>query len=49
MHNCPTIPFDNRYEPGVPPEQAAQQFYDVMCKRRSVRMFSDKPVSQQNN
>ena len=47
MHNCPTVPFDDRYEPNASPEQAAQQFYDVMRKRRSVRMFSDKPVSQQ--
>lgn len=47
MHNCPTVLFDDRYEPGASPEQAAQRFYDVMRKRRSVRMFSDQPVSQQ--
>ena len=23
MHNCPTVPYDDRYEPGVAPEQAA--------------------------
>lgn len=47
MHNCPTIPHDNCYEPDATPEQAAQDFYDVMRKRRSVRMFSDKPVSRE--
>ena len=46
MHNCPTVPHDDRYLPDTPPEQAAAVFYDVMRKRRSVRMFSDKPVSQ---
>lgn len=47
MHNCPTVPFDDRYQPDTTPEQAAEAFYDVMRKRRSVRMFSDKPVSRQ--
>ena len=47
MHNCPTVPFDDRYQPGTSPEEAAQQFYEVMRKRRSVRMFSDKPVSKE--
>ena len=47
MHNCPTVPFDDRHAPDDSPEQAAQQFYDVMRKRRSVRMFSDKPVSRE--
>ena len=46
MHNCPTVPHDDRHEPDTPPEQAAQHFYGVMRKRRSVRMFSDKPVSR---
>ena len=44
-----TIPPDHipheRYDPGVPSEQAAERFYEVMRKRRSVRMFSDAPVS----
>lgn len=34
-----------RYDPGVPPEQAAQRFYEVVRRRRSVRTFSDRPVS----
>lgn len=47
MHNCPTVPHDDRYEPATSSEQASEQFYDVMRRRRSVRMFSDKPVSRQ--
>ena len=47
MHNCPTVPFEDRYAPDASPEQAANNFYDVMRKRRSVRMFSDKPVSRE--
>ena len=47
MHNCPTVPHDDRYESDTSPEQAAAAFYDVMRKRRSVRMFSDKPVSKE--
>jgi nitroreductase len=34
-----------RFDPGVPPEQAAKRFYEVMRLRRTVRMFSDRPVS----
>ena len=37
------IPLD-RYDPGVPSEQAAERFYEVMRQRRTVRMFSDRPV-----
>lgn len=47
MHDCPTVPHDDRYVPKASPEQAASAFYDVMRKRRSVRMFSDKPVSRE--
>jgi iodotyrosine deiodinase len=35
------------FDPGLGPEQAARQFYQVMRLRRSVRMFSDRPVSQE--
>jgi len=34
------------YRPDLPAEQAAGRFYDVMRRRRSVRMFSEKPVSR---
>ena len=41
------VPHEDRYDPGVPPEEAARAFFDVMRRRRSVRMFSDRPVSQE--
>ena len=41
------VPHDDRYDPGVPPEEAARAFHDVMRRRRSVRMFSDRPVSRE--
>lgn len=47
MHDCPTVPHDDRHEPSIAPQQAATDFYNVMRKRRSVRMFSDQPVSQE--
>jgi len=47
MHNCPTVPYDDRHAPDASPVQAAQAFFDVMRKRRSVRMFSDKPVGKE--
>lgn len=41
------IPYSDRYVPGAPPEAAAREFYQRMAKRRSVRQFSDKPVSRE--
>jgi nitroreductase len=41
------VPYPDRYVPKVPAEQAAAAFYDVVRRRRSVRMFGDRPVSQQ--
>lgn len=38
------VPYADRYEPEVPPLEAARRFYEVMRRRRSVRMFSDRPV-----
>ncbi|MCB9836998.1 MAG: nitroreductase family protein [Phycisphaera sp.] len=40
------IPFEP-YRPFKPAEKAAETFYEVMRRRRTVRMFSDKPVSRQ--
>ena len=40
------VPHDDHYDPGLPPEAAARDFYQVMRRRRSVRMFSDQPVSR---
>ena len=41
------VPHDDRYDPGTPPEEAARAFYEVMRRRRSVRMFSDRAVSRE--
>ena len=41
------VPHTDRYVPDAPPEEAAQRFFEIMKKRRTVRMFSDKPVSRQ--
>lgn len=35
------------FDPREPPEAAARRFYEVMRQRRSVRMFSDRPVSRE--
>lgn len=43
---APHVPLD-RYDPGVPAERAAEAFYGVMNRRRTVRMFSDRPVSRE--
>ncbi|RKY19636.1 MAG: nitroreductase family protein [Planctomycetota bacterium] len=40
------VPLRDRYDPGVPPEQAARAFGEVMARRRTVREFSDRPVSR---
>ena len=44
MADLELIPFVDRYEPALPPTAAANAFYDVMRRRRSVRMFSDRAV-----
>ncbi len=41
------VPLLPRHDPGVPPEAAARAFHDVMRTRRTVRMFSDRPVSRE--
>lgn len=47
MNDADFIPHDNRFIPDAPPEQAAQAFFERMSSRRSVRHFSDQPVSRQ--
>ena len=37
----------HQFTPDAPPEAAARAFFDTMNQRRTVRMFSDKPVSRQ--
>ncbi len=39
------VPHSDRYVPDAPPEVAARAFCEVMAKRRTVREFSDRPVS----
>jgi nitroreductase len=41
------IPLPGRYVPDAPPEVAAHAFHDVMCQRRTIREYSDRPVSQE--
>jgi len=41
------VPLGERYVPDSPPEQAAREFYERMRMRRSVRHFSDRPVSRE--
>ncbi|MCB9872289.1 MAG: nitroreductase family protein [Planctomycetes bacterium] len=38
------VPYDDRYVPTEAPEHAARRFCEVMSRRRTVRMFSDRPV-----
>jgi len=42
----PEVDFEP-YDPGMPSEAAARAFHDVMARRRSVRYFSDRPVSRE--
>jgi nitroreductase len=41
------VPFEDRYLPELPAVEAARQFHDRMRRRRSVRMFADRPVSRE--
>jgi len=36
-----------RYDPGRPADEAARSFYDIVRRRRTVRQFSDRPVSRE--
>jgi len=36
-----------RFDPGVAAESAARRFLEIMALRRTVRMFSDRPVSRE--
>lgn len=45
MADSKFVPFE-RFDPGMPAEDAARRHYDVMRLRRSVRDFSDRPVSR---
>jgi iodotyrosine deiodinase len=41
------VPHADRHDPGEPPLAAARRFREVMRKRRSVRMFSDRPLARE--
>ncbi len=41
----PHIPY-RRFDPGMPADEAARRFYEVMSQRRSCRFFSDRPVER---
>jgi len=47
MTTCELVPLPPRPLPGLPPEEAARAFYEATCTRRSIRHFSDRPVSRQ--
>lgn len=40
------VPLQDTYKPDLAPETAASGFYDIMRRRRSIRMFSDRPVAR---
>ncbi len=46
MPEADFVPHVERHDPGVPPLEAARRFHAVMRMRRSVRMFSDRPVER---
>ena len=41
------VPLTDRYAPDASPEDAARAFYEVMRRRRTVREYSDRPVSRE--
>lgn len=45
-HGAPHVPL-SPYDPGVPAADAARAFYETMNRRRTVRMFSDRPVTRE--
>lgn len=45
-HEAPMIPY-KPYRPATTPEAGASSFFEVMRQRRTVRMFSDRPVSRE--
>ena len=47
MHGPDLIPLPERHDPGIAPEAAARAFCEAMQKRRSIREFSDRPVSKE--
>jgi len=46
MSEVKMVPFSDRFEPVGTPEDSGEAFFERMRKRRSVRDFSDRPVSR---
>jgi nitroreductase len=40
------VPFTDRYAPALPADEALAQLHDALRRRRSVRMFSERPVAE---
>lgn len=47
MNDASFVPYVDRYTPPLSSEDSARAFHDVMKRRRSVRHFSDAPVSRE--
>ena len=47
MTDSDFVPHTDRYVPELGPEDAARAFFEVMSKRRTVREYSDRPVSRE--
>ncbi len=46
MSEARFVPFVDRYQPSASPEAAAAALFEILRRRRSVRMFDDRPVSR---
>lgn len=46
MGSAEYVPYRDRHQPAVPATAAARDFCEIMQRRRSVRMFSDRPVER---
>lgn len=46
MDELELVPYVDRYVPPEPADVAAQRVFEIMRRRRSVRMFSSAPVSR---
>jgi nitroreductase len=44
MPKADFVPLPDRYDPGEPPGAVLRRLHDAMRRRRSIRMFSDRPV-----
>ncbi len=47
MPDAVFVPYPDRHVPDAPPLDVLRRTYDVLRRRRSVRMFSDRPVARE--